>query len=238
MTGEKQRLWLGIAFVGLLGTLGAQTPAEALRYGNHFFDEGDLNYAEKAYRRGLLQAAKGDTAYRLQHNLGNTIFKQAEAMEAEAQAGRFGEAATVFEQAARSTNDAQKAANAWYNAGNAWQKRADILVKDDEKRNTFQQSIRAYQQALRRNPSDREAQNNLALAQQKFKKLKPPPPPPASPPPPKPENQPPTPPPPPPPPAQQPEAQRLLKILESEERATQGKVTRKNSPSPLNGKDW
>lgn len=234
MTGEKQRLWLGIAFVGLLGTLGAQTPTEALRFGNQFFDEGDLSYAEKAYRRGLLQAAQGDTAYRLQHNLGNTVFNQAETMDALAQAGRFGEAATVFEQAAKTTNDAQKAANAWYNAGNAWQKRADVLGDDADKRNAFQQSIKAYQQALRRNPADREAQNNLALAQQKFKKLKPPPPPPGSPPPPKPENQPPTPPPPP----QQPEAQRLLKILESEERATQGKVTRKNSPPPLNGKDW
>jgi tetratricopeptide (TPR) repeat protein len=226
----------GLLCAGLFGSpLWAQTPAEALRDGNYFFDRGEFGLAEKAFRRGLLNGPPADTAFRLSHNLGNTIARQAEGQGEQLRAGRYGEAASAFEQAARYARDPAQAAGAWFNAGNAWQRRADALPDDAEKRRALEQGIQAYREALRRSPGDPAAQNNLAMAQQKLKKLQPPPPPP----PPKPENQPPNqPPPPPPPPSQKPEAQRLLKILESEERATQGKLTKKNAAPPPNGKDW
>jgi tetratricopeptide (TPR) repeat protein len=228
--GSLLAAWLLCAGLGC-PPLWAQTPAEALRDGNYFFDRGDFGLAEKAFRRGLLNGPPPDTAFRLSHNLGNTIARQAEGQGEQLRAGRYGEAASAFEQAARYARDPAQATGAWFNAGNAWQRRADALPDDAEKRRALEQGIQAYRQALRRSPGDPAAQNNLALAQQKLKKLQPPPPP-------KPENTPPNQPPPPPPPSQKPEAQRLLKILESEERATQGKLTKKNGVPPPNGKDW
>jgi Ca-activated chloride channel homolog len=83
----------------------------------------------------------------LQYNLGNSLIKQ----------NKYDAALKSLRQAVgKGEKDLQE--SSWYNTGNA------LFHMDN-----FKDSVQAYIQALRINPADRDAKNNLEIALQKLK---------------------------------------------------------------------
>lgn len=186
----------------------AQDPRKSIYEGNKAYSQGQYQKARDQYRNALQLAPENDTAG---FNLGNALFRS----------GEFDQSARTFEQSALSSSDKQRAAANYYNQGVSFtrQKKLD-------------QSIEAYKNALRLNPYDTLARENLQLAlkerqrqqqqpqpqkQQQKKEEKP----------------------------QQQQSklnkqqvQQLLKALEEQERKLQEKLSKKN-PQPMQpDKDW
>jgi len=115
--------------------------------GNRLFTQGKYQDAEKAYLEA--QAAMPGRP-EISYNLGNSLIKQQ----------KYAQALQALHQSASKGNPGLKA-NGWYNAGNA--------LFDMGK---FAESAQAYVQALRLNPSDRDAKHNLELALRKVEEQK------------------------------------------------------------------
>jgi Ca-activated chloride channel family protein len=112
----------------------------AIRKGNEFYKNGDFVLAEMQYR----QAGTGTG----QFNLANALIQQK----------KFKEALAVLQTLAVKEKDPGLRAAAYYNAGVIYSRQKDLAS-----------SIDAYKSALRNNPSDTEARENLqkALLEQK-----------------------------------------------------------------------
>jgi Ca-activated chloride channel homolog len=112
-----------------------------VREGNKVYEKKDFPGAETNYRKAL-EADPGwlDAEF----NLGNSLYKQE----------KYEDAAHTFERVAMDEKDKMKSAAAYHNLGNS-------LFKA----NKLNESIDAYKQALRRNPSDLDTKQNLAFVQ-------------------------------------------------------------------------
>ncbi len=86
-------------------------------------------------------------------NQANTLFKQDKKVEA----------AVLFNDITKTTTDKDLLAKAWYNKG---------VILSDQK--NLEESIEAYKNALRNNPADKEARENLQKALLELKKKEPP----------------------------------------------------------------
>ncbi|MBK8338837.1 MAG: tetratricopeptide repeat protein [Flavobacteriales bacterium] len=134
------------SFLVLLAVSGAQITTaqkaeDALRKGNDYYRKGDHVAAGQAYQ----QANSADpNDMRATFNLGDAEYKQ----------GKFPEAQQQFEQSALRSKDPVEQARAYHNIGNAW-----LGQKKPE------EAIKAYREALRRDPSDEDTRYNLAYAQ-------------------------------------------------------------------------
>ncbi|MBZ5498703.1 MAG: tetratricopeptide repeat protein [Acidobacteriia bacterium] len=127
-------------------SFGAVTRAESVasknKQGNQLFEQGKYQDAEKAY---LEAQTNMPGRPELSYNLGNSLIKQK----------KYDQALQALRQAV-SKGDKGLQANGWYNVGNAL---FDM--------GGFGDSAQAYIQALRINPSDRDAKHNLELALRK-----------------------------------------------------------------------
>ncbi len=118
----------------------AQTENKIIRRGNKAFENEKFQEAELHYRRAL---EENDNNFRGNFNLGNSIYKQ----------GYYDEAARAFQRAIANQTDKKELSKAFYNFGNS------LLMNQQ-----IPESIEAYKNALRLNPSDDDARHNLVYA--------------------------------------------------------------------------
>jgi Ca-activated chloride channel homolog len=129
----------------------AQNERRFVRQGNRFYLEGlkdttrldttSFSRAETEYRRAL---EKRPNDQNWNFNLSNSQYKQM----------RFEESAAAFKQLADQANTPEERARALHNLGNS------LLFQQK-----IDESIDAYKEALRNNPSDLDTKYNLAYAQ-------------------------------------------------------------------------
>lgn len=123
----------------------AQSAAESILLGNQYYRQGRFEEAEEQYRKALDYNPK---QARAKYNLANALQKQK----------KYAEAVLLLEELASATKDISLRSAAYYNQGVAHSMTKNIGL-----------SIESYKKALRINPNDREARENLekALLQQK-----------------------------------------------------------------------
>jgi len=130
--------------------LQAQDKQQFLREGNSYYRQKQFEKAEGAYLRAL----KDDpSSSRVKFNLANTL----------QQLGKQEEALKAFTELAGTAKEKEIKAAAWYNKG--------VLLSQQKK---LEESIDAYKNALRLNPDDKEARENLQKALLELKKKNPP----------------------------------------------------------------
>ncbi len=122
----------------------AQSAHSFLRSGDQEYENDNFQLAEEDYRRALEEKESLKGAY----NLGNSIYQQK----------RFDEAIRHFGKAAEMAADNRTKAKAFHNLGNA------LFGKQE-----FDKSIDAYKNALRLNPKDVETKFNLGQAQRQLR---------------------------------------------------------------------
>ena len=123
----------------------AQNATESILRGNQYYQSGEFNLAEVEYRKALQYEADNDKA---KYNLANALQRQ----------NKFDEAAKLLDDLAGSTKNNSVKSSAYYNQGVAYTKMQNLDA-----------SIESYKKALRINPADQEARENLekALLQKK-----------------------------------------------------------------------
>ena len=124
----------------------AQNENEWIAKGNEAYQQRQYGEAAKLYRKALDQSPGNTTAA---FNLGNAIYRSQQLDEAE----------KAFENAVKVSKGKQVRANAWYNKG--------VTLTNEKK---LQESIDAYKEALRLNPTDTLARENLQRALNEQKK--------------------------------------------------------------------
>jgi Ca-activated chloride channel family protein len=123
----------------------AQNATEAVLKGNQFYQQAQFDLAEVQYRKALEYDAGNEKA---KYNLASALQRQ----------NKFDEAAKLLEDLAGKTKDNSLKSSAYYNQGVAYTKMKNLDA-----------SIESYKKALRLNPNDQEARENLekALLQKK-----------------------------------------------------------------------
>lgn len=127
--------------------------------------EGDRNYyqknyldAEEDYRKALQKDEKSVNA---NHNLGNSLYNQE----------RYEEAAKYFESAAlEATSDTEKAMS-YHNLGNSYLSQMSGITNPEKGQDVLQKSVEAYKQGLKHNPKDDATRYNLAYAQKLYQQF-------------------------------------------------------------------
>jgi Ca-activated chloride channel homolog len=178
----------------------AQQVDKIIKTGNDLYKQKQYEEAQKEYRKALEQDSSNTIA---QFNLGNSIYR----------GGKLPEASTVFNDIASKEKNTEMRANAFYNDG--------VMLTRQQK---LEESIEAYKNALRNNPSDKEARENLQKALIELKKRNPP----------KNENQ-----------KKQPkskmnqkEAEQKLKLLQQKEKEIQQRLQKNSKSAGSLPKDW
>jgi Ca-activated chloride channel homolog len=146
-----KKLIILIALTGITVLASAQNERRFVRQGNRFYLEGvkdttrldtvSFSLAETEYRRAL-EKRPHDPKWNF--NLSNAQYKQM----------RFPESATAYRQLADQSDAPVEKARALHNLGNS------LLFQQK-----LDESIEAYKEALRNNPSDLDTKYNLAYAQ-------------------------------------------------------------------------
>ena len=143
-----------ISFLIILSlSLNAQTSEEKqknasrtlIRKGNSNYQNNNFEKAELNYRKALVVHPKSRTA---NFNLANTLYSQQ----------KFQESIDYYEKCVDKSDDKLSRARTYHNLGNA-------LFKA----NQVTEAIRAYENALKFNPSDMDTKYNLALAKKQQK---------------------------------------------------------------------
>ena len=143
-----------ISFLIILSlSLNAQTSEEKqknasrtlIRKGNSNYQNNNFEKAELNYRKALVVHPKSRTA---NFNLANTLYSQQ----------KFQESIDYYEKCVDKSDDKLSRARTYHNLGNAF-----------FKANQVTEAIRAYENALKLNPSDMDTKYNLALAKKQQK---------------------------------------------------------------------
>ncbi len=160
---EKKNLRLGhlvtnplktgfvMLFICLPGLLYSQQDKAAegkIFEGNGLYRQDRYQEAEKKFREAMAVTLGSFVA---KYNLATTLYRQ----------DKKEDALKLLSDAATSTDDKQHASKAWYNKG-------VILSRQKE----LEASVEAYKNALRNNPDDKEARENLQKALLELKKKK------------------------------------------------------------------
>jgi tetratricopeptide (TPR) repeat protein len=132
--------WCSFAFV----VTACSTTYRQIRRGEQLYDAGRYRESYDAFR-GALQAS-GDPA--LQYSVGNALYRMR----------RYEDAAKSFRDA---TGVPRLRHQSYYNLGNAYVRAAEDAVDKDR---FLTEAVRAYEEALRLQPSDSAAKWNLELA--------------------------------------------------------------------------
>lgn len=120
--------------------------ANPLEQGNKYYRESQFELAERQYRTAL---EKDSASYLLKNNLASALYRQR----------RFAEAASVLQQVRTGLENGAFKGQSHYNEGVIYSKQKDL-----------EKSIDAYKQALRNNPADTEARENLQKAMGELKR--------------------------------------------------------------------
>jgi Ca-activated chloride channel homolog len=140
-------LWIGISG----NTQDSSTANVIIQQGNVWYKQKEYVKAERAFRDAL-DKDKGNTT--ATYNLANALYMQS----------KPDEAIKVLEELVMNANDAELKGKAYYNKG--------AILSAAKK---LEESIEAYKNALRNNPNDKEARENLQKALLELKKKTPPP---------------------------------------------------------------
>ncbi len=134
-------------FIMLLFSLkaAAQTPKVFISKGNEYYLQLKFDMAEGQYRQALNVSPRNAEA---KYNLANALMQQK----------KFREAIELYTEVTTSENKTLRA-SAHYNSGVSYSKQKDLPG-----------SIEAYKAALRLNPNDKEARENLQKALSELKK--------------------------------------------------------------------
>jgi len=122
----------------LLGV--SQEDRNYIRKGNNLYEKEDFVGAEENYLKAL---EKNNQSAKAEFNLGDAYYKQK----------KFAEAAQQFQKIAEKSTDKEMKASAYHNLGNS-------LLQAEK----YQESVNAYKQSLKLNPTDNETRYNLAYA--------------------------------------------------------------------------
>jgi len=122
-----------------------------IQAGNDFYKQQQYDKAIDEYKKALT-AEPGNA--KAKFNLANTLTKQ----------GKQGEAMRSYTEIADNTKEAELKSSAFYNKG---------VILSQQKR--LEESIELYKNALRQNPQDKDARENLQKALLELKKKPPPP---------------------------------------------------------------
>lgn len=160
-------LLIAVAMLGALPALAAGEKANdkapkvesnrnernAIRKGNDLYNEKRYAEAEVEYKRALQYNPQSDVA---NFNLALSYIRQGGSSDPNDQKSPMNQAEQILKNVAR-TADKGLASRAYYNLGNlAFNKQ------------NYQESVEMYKDALRRNPNDEHARENLRLAQKKL----------------------------------------------------------------------
>ncbi len=139
----KGLLLILLLWVSLFGF--SQNATESLLKGNQFYQQSQFDLAEAQYRKALEYDADNEKA---KYNLANALQRQK----------KYDEAAKLLDDLAGSSKNNSLKSAAYYNQGVAYTKMQNLDA-----------SIESYKKALRLNPNDKEARENLekALLQKK-----------------------------------------------------------------------
>jgi Ca-activated chloride channel family protein len=139
----KTLLFIATFFSSAFGF--AQNATETVIKGNRFYQQSQFDLAEAQYRKALEYEPDNEKA---KYNLANTLQKQ----------NKYDEASKLLDDLAGSSKDNSLKSAAYYNQGVAYTKMKNLDA-----------SIESYKKALRLNPNDKEARENLekALLQKK-----------------------------------------------------------------------
>lgn len=141
------RLRLGLTswLLILASCLFAQQERGLTRDGNKQFEKEKYSDAEASYKKAL--EAKNNFPEAV-FNLGDAMYKQ----------GRYDEAAKQFQLASTLIKDTMQKAQAYHNMGNCSMEKKE-----------YEEAVKAYKQALKFNPKDKDTKYNLAYANAKLK---------------------------------------------------------------------
>jgi len=128
------------ALIMLLANTYSQAERKFIRQGNRKYDKESYDKSEVLYRKAL---EKNDDSFTGEFNLGDALYKQK----------KYDEAVHKFGNLAEGESDKKKIGALYHNMGNS-------LLQSQQ----IEQSIEAYKNALRNNPSDLETKYNLAYA--------------------------------------------------------------------------
>jgi Ca-activated chloride channel homolog len=118
----------------------SQPEQKFIRQGNHAYKDEKYGDAEVNYRKAL---EKNSDSRKAEYNLSNSLYKQE----------KYEAAATKYNGLTQQEKDRNELSRYYYNLGNS-------LIKA----NKLNESIEAYKNALRNNPSDEDAKHNLQYA--------------------------------------------------------------------------
>jgi Ca-activated chloride channel homolog len=135
---------VSICLAGMLFPLQAQSVNNLIRSGNRAFEQGAMEKAMEAYRKAMEKDAGNPKA---SYNMG----------AAEYESKQYDKAEQHFRESLEQLKDPQQISNAWHNTGNS-------LFRQDK----LEESIAAYQQALRNDPTNENARYNLLMAKKKL----------------------------------------------------------------------
>ena len=124
-----------------------------IRQGNSLYNEKRFAEAEVAYRKALEENAASEAAM---YNLATSLIRQAGSADPNSGNNPMQEASSLLQNLARSAQDASIAEKAFYNMGN--------MAFNQQQ---YDQAINMYKGALRKNPDNDKARQNLRLAQLK-----------------------------------------------------------------------
>jgi Ca-activated chloride channel family protein len=142
-----------LSFFFLCGKAGAQETDKIIQKGNELYKQQQYDKAEAAYQEALEKEQGNTTAA---FNRANAIFRQS----------KPDEAIKVLDEVVMNAAERELKGKAYYNKG--------VILTGQQK---LEESIEAYKNALRQNPDDKEARENLQKALLELKKKNPPPPP-------------------------------------------------------------
>lgn len=139
----KRALFILSFFACLKGS--GQNARESVLKGNQFYVQSQFDLAEAEYRKALEYEPDNEKA---KYNLSNALQRQ----------NKYDEAAKLLDDLGGSSKNNSIKSAAWYNQGVAYTKLKNLDA-----------SIESYKKALRLNPTDRDARENLekALLQKK-----------------------------------------------------------------------
>ena len=174
----KKRMTLSL-FLSFQFCSYAQSTHKLLMWGNTYYAEKDYDKAQLTYKDAL---TKDESSIKANYNLGNALYKQR----------KYNESISYYQQVATNTEDAYLQSKAHYNIGNAHLQEAESIKEKLEKKSevqegsanaspaqnlpqkmyeTYTKAKDAYIDALKKNPQDYDAKNNLAYTQRILNKI-------------------------------------------------------------------